>query len=60
MSSRAALLLFTIALGALLLALVWISPDPMPHAHTQILNALVALFAASGLSFLAIISVQKS
>jgi hypothetical protein len=39
--------------------LVWISPDPMPHAHAQMLNALVALLAASGLSFLAIISIQK-
>jgi hypothetical protein len=59
MSSRGALLIFTIALGALLLVLLWISPQPMPFAHRQILNALVALFAASGLSFLAIISVQK-
>lgn len=60
MSSGTALLLFTTALGALLLGLVWISPDPMPPVHRHILDALVALLAASGLSFLAIISVQKS
>jgi hypothetical protein len=60
MSSRIALLIFSIALGALLLALVVTSPDPMPSGHRQMLDALVALFAASGLSFLAINSVQKS
>jgi hypothetical protein len=57
--SGLALLIFSVAVGAMALGLVWISPDPMPHAHVQLLNVLVALIAASGLGFLAIISTLR-
>jgi hypothetical protein len=59
MTSRTALMIFSLAIGALALGLLWISPSPMPDAYAQMLNALVWLLAASGLSFLAINSVQK-
>jgi hypothetical protein len=29
-------------------AIVWLSPDPLPMAHTQLLTASIALFSASG------------
>ena len=59
MTSRTALLIFSIAIGALTLGLLWLSPSPMPQGYAQMLNALVWLLAASGLSFLAINSIQK-
>ena len=29
-------------------SIIWLSPNPMPMAHTQLLTACIALFSASG------------
>jgi hypothetical protein len=31
-------------------AIVWLSPNPLPMAHTQLLTACIALFSASGIA----------
>jgi hypothetical protein len=31
-------------------AIIWLSPNPLPMAHTQLLTACVALFSASGIA----------
>lgn len=37
-------------------SIIWLSPNPLPMAHTQLLTACIALFSASGYALLRMLS----
>jgi hypothetical protein len=42
--------------GAFAGAIAWLSPNPLPMPHTQLLTACIALFSASGYALLRLLS----
>lgn len=41
-------------------AIVWLSPNPLPMANTQLLTACIALFSASGIGLIRMLNATAS